>query len=73
MKYQCDEEGLSCPYCGQFPCRCPSLADLAAMVEETIKIKQVVLQLLHSQGVIAFDAAKTELEPEWEKLKKGEG
>jgi len=43
------------------------------MVEETIKIKQVVLQLLHSQGVIAFDASKTELDPVWVNLIKGEG
>ena len=50
-----------------------SLEELEAAAEETIKIKKIVLQLLHSQGVIAFDAAKTELEPEWEKLKKGEG
>ena len=48
-------------------------AEASKMAEETIKIKKIVLQLLHSQGVIAFDASKTELDPSWEKLKKGEG
>ena len=47
-------------------------AEASKMAEETIKIKKIVLQLLHSQGVIAFDA-ETALETEWEKLKKGEG
>ena len=47
-----------------------SLEELKKAVEDAEKAKKVVLQLLRLNGIIAFDQV---LDPEWEKLKKGEG
>ena len=47
--------------------------DLREAADEAEKIKLVVLQLLRTQGVIAFDASTGILDPELEKRIKGKG
>jgi len=41
--------------------------------KELEKIKKMVLELLHLNGVIAFDASKAVLDPDIEKRIQGEG
>ena len=38
MKYQCDEEGLYCPECGQFPCQCRQIySELVEPIEAIVQ------------------------------------
>lgn len=48
-----------------------SLDELKAEAAETDKIKKLVLKMLHLEGIIAFDASATTLDPEIEKRIKG--
>ncbi len=42
-------------------------------VEEAVKIKRLVLKLLHLEGIMAFDASTATLDPEWEVKIQGKG
>jgi len=48
-------------------------AETIKLADEAIKIKKIVLLILRSQGIVAFDASEAELSPELESLIKGEG
>ena len=49
------------------------LSELEKAVEESEKIKKLVLTLLYWSGVMAFDASKSTLDTEVEATIKGEG
>ena len=44
--------------------------ELKRVVEDAEKAKKIVLEMLRLNDIVAFDQV---LDPEWEKLKKGQG
>ena len=49
------------------------LEELKKAVEDEDKAKRIVLKILHTRGLIAFDASESTVDPEWETISKGKG